>query len=100
MQRDILATLPLSLNVAFTTALVPAISAAHAKGDNQTINKRISLSLLLCLIIGLPALYCTECLHIQKEILILLFPYIRWSKFVSNNISNYDNICNINSNYQ
>ncbi len=53
-KADILATLPLSLNVAFTTALVPAISAANAKGDNNTINKRISLSLLLCLIIGLP----------------------------------------------
>lgn len=72
-KADILATLPLSLNVAFTTALVPAISAAHARGDNNTINKRISLSLLLCLIIGLP---CTVGMFVYaKEILILLFPY-------------------------
>ena len=61
-KADILATLPLSLNVAFTTALVPAISAAHAKGDNKTINKRISLSLLLCLIIGLPCTVRNVCI--------------------------------------
>ncbi|MGN1330246.1 MAG: oligosaccharide flippase family protein [Clostridia bacterium] len=60
-KADILATLPLSLNVAFTTALVPAISAANAKGDDKTINKRISLSLLLCLIIGLPCTVRNVC---------------------------------------
>jgi stage V sporulation protein B len=97
-KADILATLPLSLNVAFTTALVPAISAAHAKGDNQTINKRISLSLLLCLIIGLPCTVRNVCIF-KRNIDIIISLCIRWSKFVSN-ISNYDNICNINSNYQ
>ena len=97
-KADILATLPLSLNVAFTTALVPAISAAHAKGDNQTINKRISLSLLLCLIIGLPCTVRNVCIF-KRNIDIIISLCIRRSKFVSN-ISNYDNICNINSNYQ
>lgn len=97
-KADILATLPLSLNVAFTTALVPAISAAHAKGDNQTINKRISLSLLLCLIIGLPCTVRNVCIF-KRNIDIIISLCIRWSKIVSN-ISNHYNICNINSNYQ
>lgn len=70
---DILTSLPLSFNVAFATALVPAISAANAKNDNVTINKRISFSLLLSLLIGLP---CTAGMVLYaKEILILLFPF-------------------------
>ena len=69
---DILTSLPLAFNVAFATALVPAISAANAKNDNETINKRISFSLLLSLIIGLP---CTAGMFFYaKEILLLLFP--------------------------
>jgi len=70
---DILTSLPLAFNVAFATALVPAISAANAKGDNITINKRISFSLLVSLLIGLP---CTAGMFLYaNEILILLFPY-------------------------
>lgn len=69
---DILTSLPLAFNVAFATALVPAISAANAKKDNETINKRISFSLLLSLLIGLP---CTAGMFFYaKEILLLLFP--------------------------
>ncbi len=69
---DILTSLPLAFNVAFATALVPAISAARARKDQDTINKRISFSLLVSLLIGLP---CTAgmCLY-SKEILLLLFP--------------------------
>ena len=70
---DILTSLPLAFNVAFATALVPAISAANAKGDNVTINKRISFSLLVSLLIGLP---CTAGMFLYaNEILVLLFPY-------------------------
>lgn len=61
-KADILASLPLSLNVAFTTALVPAISSANAKGDNKTIRRKISLSILLCLIIGLPCTLRNICI--------------------------------------
>lgn len=69
---DILTSLPLAFNVAFATALVPAISAANAKKDVDTINKRVSFSLLLSLIIGLP---CTAGMFLYaNEILLLLFP--------------------------
>lgn len=51
---DTLITLPLSFNVAFSTALVPTISAAIAKGDTRSASKRISFSMLLTMIIGLP----------------------------------------------
>lgn len=51
---DTLITLPLSFNVAFSTALVPTISAAIAKNDTRSASKRISFSMLLTMIIGLP----------------------------------------------
>ena len=69
---DTLTSLPLSINVAFATALVPAISAAKAKKDNETITKRTSFSLLLSMLIGLP---CTVGMFIfAGQILNLLFP--------------------------
>lgn len=70
---DILVALPLAFNVAFATALVPAISAANAKRDTVTINKRISFSILVSILIGLP---CTVGMFMYaKEILLLLFPF-------------------------
>lgn len=69
---DTLIMLPLSFNVAFATALVPAIAASKTKGDYQTINKRISFSLLATILIGLP---CTFGMIIfAQPILNLLFP--------------------------
>ena len=43
---DTLTSLPLAINVAFATALVPAISAAKAKGDNKTITEKTSLNVI------------------------------------------------------
>ena len=69
---DTLTSLPLSINVAFATALVPAISAAKAKKDKKTIQKRTSFSLLTSMLIGLP---CTVGMMIfAQPILTLLFP--------------------------
>ena len=69
---DTLATLPLSFNIAFATALVPSVSGLMAKGDSKTASKRISLSLLITMIIGLP---CTFGMKVFAEpILNLLFP--------------------------
>ncbi len=48
---DTLITLPLSFNVAFSTALVPTISSAIARGDKKGASKRISFSMLLSMII-------------------------------------------------
>ena len=69
---DTLTSLPLSINVAFATALVPAVSAAKAKKDEKTITKRTSFSLLTSMLIGLP---CTVGMCIfAGPILNLLFP--------------------------
>lgn len=51
---DTLTSLPLSINIAFATALVPAIAAARAIKDNKTATKRTSFSLLVSMLIGLP----------------------------------------------
>ena len=69
---DMLTSLPLSINVAFATALVPAISAAKARKDKKTITQKTSFSLLISMLIGLP---CTVgmCLF-AGPILNLLFP--------------------------
>lgn len=69
---DTLTSLPLSINVAFSTALVPAISAAKARKDKATISSKTSFSLLISMLIGLP---CTVGMCIFAEpILQLLFP--------------------------
>lgn len=69
---DTLIGLPLSFNIAFATALVPAVSSSIATGDQETITKRVSFSLLVTMLIGLP---CTIGLCIFAEpILKLLFP--------------------------
>ena len=51
---DTLTSLPLAINVAFSTALVPAISAAKARKDDKAITEKTSLSLLTSMLIGLP----------------------------------------------
>ncbi len=69
---DTLVTLPMSFNVAFTTALVPAVSSAKAMGNIENAKKRIEFSLLITILIGLP---CTIGMIIfAKPILNLLFP--------------------------
>lgn len=69
---DTLTSLPLSINVAFSTALVPAIAAAKAKNDKKTISQKTSFSLLISMLIGLP---CTIGMCVfAGPILNLLFP--------------------------
>ncbi len=69
---DMLTSLPLSFNVAFATALVPAIAAAKARKDKKTITKKSSFSLLTSMLIGLP---CTVGMFLfAGPILSLLFP--------------------------
>lgn len=64
--------MPLAFNIAFATALVPAIASARVKKDDETINKRLSFSLLTTILIGLP---CTLGMAMYSEqILNLLFP--------------------------
>ena len=69
---DMLTSLPLSINVAFSTALVPAIAAAKARKDNKTITQKTTFSLLISMLIGLP---CSIGMCIfAGPILNLLFP--------------------------
>ena len=69
---DTLIALPLSFTVAFATALVPGLSAAKAKNDESAIERRIKLSLLITLLIGLPCAFGL-CVF-AKPILELVFP--------------------------
>ena len=69
---DTLTSLPLSFNIAFATALVPAIASAMTKNDMETAEKRLSFSLLVTMLIGLP---CTIGMALfSGPILELLFP--------------------------
>ena len=69
---DTLITLPLSFNIAFATALVPSVSTSMAQKDEKTASKRISFSILITIIIGLP---CTFGMIVfSQQILNLLFP--------------------------
>ena len=69
---DTLTNLPLAINIAFATALVPAISAAKATNDKETATKRISFSLLTSMLIGLPCV--AGMIIFAQPILNLLYP--------------------------
>ncbi len=69
---DMLTSLPLSINVAFATALVPAIALAKARKDKKSITEKTSFSLMTSMLIGLP---CTVGMFLfAGPILQLLFP--------------------------
>ena len=69
---DTIINLPLAINVAFATALVPAISTAIAQRDNNTATKRTSFSLLTSMLIGLPCV--SGLIFFAQPILNLLYP--------------------------
>ena len=69
---DTLAGLPLSLNTAFSVALVPELSSLQAAKDNNSITKKISLSILLTLLIAFPCAFGL-CVFAQP-IFDLIFP--------------------------
>ena len=69
---DTLVTMPMSFNIAFTTALVPSVSSAKATGEWKNAKKRIECSILITILIGLP---CSIGMIIfAQPILNLLFP--------------------------
>lgn len=77
---ETLTSLPLSFNIAFATALVPAIAAARAKGEIDKGVKRISFSLMTTILIVLP---CVVGMVIFAEpILKLLFPNASSGAFI------------------
>lgn len=69
---ETLIALPLSFNMAFSTALIPKISISTAKRDIYNIQKASSFSILISILIGLP---CTVgFLIFSQQILDLLYP--------------------------
>lgn len=77
---DTLVTLPMSFNMAFATALVPSISSAKAIGDMVTIRKRVSFSILITILIGLP--FMVGMILFAEPILELLFPNATSGSFI------------------
>lgn len=69
---ETLIALPFSFNIAFATALVPAVSGAIAKKEKYLAEKRIKFSILVTILIGLPcSIYMSA---FANQILRLLFP--------------------------
>ncbi len=69
---DTLVNLPTAINVAFSTALTPAIAAAFAKKDYETASKRMSFSMFASLLIVLPC--SAGFISLAQPILNLIYP--------------------------
>lgn len=69
---DTLVNLPTAINVAFSTALVPAVSAAIAKKDYKTASKRMTFSIFASLLIVLPC--AAGMIALAQPILNLIYP--------------------------
>lgn len=69
---DILISVPLSINVAFSVALVPFISSAMAKKDKKAVLDKINFSLKTSFLIALPCAL-GMCL-LANNIFMLIFP--------------------------
>lgn len=77
---DVLTNFPLALNVAFATALVPAVAGAMALKDVKTASNRILFSLKTTILIGLPASIGLSVL--AGPILHTLFPHANEGDFL------------------
>lgn len=69
---DTLVSFPLAINLAFSTALTPAISEALAKKDKRTASRRLSFSFFASLIIILPC--AIGFIALSEPILKMLYP--------------------------
>lgn len=69
---DTLVNLPLAVNVAFSTALVPVISAAIAKKDMKTASKRMTFSVFASILIVFPC--AAGFISLAQPILNLIYP--------------------------
>lgn len=71
-KTDVLVNLPLALNTAFATVLVPTVAGALAIKDYDTARQKISFSMLISVVIALP---CTiGYMVLSKPILQLIYP--------------------------
>ncbi len=69
---DTLVSFPLAINLAFSTALVPAISEALAKKETSTASRRLSFSFFASLIIILPC--AIGFISLAQPILSMIYP--------------------------
>lgn len=71
-KSDTLLNLPIALNIAFATVLVPSISGALAIGDKKEASDKVSFSFLLSVLIILPC--AIGYITLAKPIFMLLYP--------------------------
>ncbi len=69
---DIIMVLPLSFNIAISTALIPEISKRKAVNDLEGIINKIKFSILITIMIGIPATF--GMFAYSKQIFNLLYP--------------------------
>lgn len=69
---DTIVGLPIAINVAFSTALTPAISAAIAQKNRETASKRMSFSLFASFLIVIPCAF--GFISLAQPILNLIYP--------------------------
>ena len=77
---ETLITLPMSLNVALTTSLIPAIAAAKSKNSLKSVENKILFSIILTVIIGMPS--SVGMILYAQQILNLLFPNASSGAFI------------------
>lgn len=71
-KSDTLINLPLSINIAFSTVLVPVIAGALTRGDEKTASDKISYSMMISILIALPC--AVGYITLAKPIYGLLYP--------------------------
>ncbi len=71
-KTDVLINLPLALNTAFSTVLVPTVAGALAVKDFDTAKDKISLSLLISSVIALPC--AAGYMALSAPILTMIYP--------------------------
>lgn len=71
-KSDTLINLPLSINIAFSTVLVPVIAGALKRGDKKTACEKVSYSMLISMLIALPC--AIGYIALAKPIYGLLYP--------------------------
>lgn len=72
-KTDVLVNLPLALNTAFSTVLVPTVAGALALKDYETARQKVSFSLLISVVVALP---CTiGYMVLASPILRMIYPH-------------------------
>ncbi len=71
-KSDTLINMPLALNVAFATVLVPSISRALALGDKKEASEKITYSFLISILLILPC--CVGYIVLAKPIYTIIYP--------------------------